>query len=47
MKPVIHTLYDEAEIAARVESLDSEVASSRQHQLLVVAVLKGIFIFAA
>lgn len=47
MKPVIHTLYDEAEIAARVESLAGEVASSRPHQLLVVAVLKGSFIFAA
>ncbi|MBO0347096.1 hypoxanthine phosphoribosyltransferase [Roseibium limicola] len=47
MTPQINTLFDESAIASRVESLAREIAASRPENLLVVAVLKGSFIFAA
>ena len=43
----IRTLYDEAAIAVRVEEIAREIAASRPQRLLVVAVLKGSFMFAA
>lgn len=43
----IRTLFDEAAIAARVEEVAREIAASRPQGLLVVAVLKGSFMFAA
>ncbi|SOB99397.1 hypoxanthine phosphoribosyltransferase [Stappia indica] len=43
----IRTLYDEAAIAARVEEIARQVAATEPHRLLVVAVLKGSFMFAA
>ncbi|WP_186399958.1 hypoxanthine phosphoribosyltransferase [Stappia sp. P2PMeth1] len=43
----IRTLFDEAAIAARVEEVACEIAASRPQGLLVVAVLKGSFMFAA
>lgn len=43
----IRTLYDEAAIAARVEEIARQVAATEPRQLLVVAVLKGSFMFAA
>lgn len=45
--PHIEVLYDEAEIAARVEAISREIAEAEPVGLLVVAVLKGSFIFAA
>ncbi|MBO6511787.1 MAG: hypoxanthine phosphoribosyltransferase [Roseibium sp.] len=43
----IHTLFDEDAIAQRVAGLAEEIAKSTPQDLLVVAVLKGSFIFAA
>ena len=43
----IHTLFDEDAIAQRVGALAEEIAEGRPQNLLVVAVLKGSFIFAA
>lgn len=43
----IRTLFDEAAIAARVEAVAREIAAARPQGLLVVAVLKGSFMFAA
>lgn len=43
----IRTLYDEAAIAARVEEIARQVAATELRGLLVVAVLKGSFMFAA
>ncbi|MTI44039.1 hypoxanthine phosphoribosyltransferase [Roseibium hamelinense] len=43
----INTLFDEDAIAARVADLAREIALSKPERLLVVAVLKGSFIFAA
>ena len=43
----IRVIYDEEQIAARVLALAREVAASEPHDLLVVPVLKGSFIFAA
>ncbi|MBN9673237.1 hypoxanthine phosphoribosyltransferase [Roseibium aggregatum] len=43
----IHTLFDEDAIALRVAALADEIAESKPRNLLVVAVLKGSFIFAA
>ncbi|MCC4244549.1 hypoxanthine phosphoribosyltransferase [Stappia indica] len=43
----IRTLYDEAAIAARVEEIARQVAATEPRRLLVVAVLKGSFMFAA
>ncbi|MEG6507862.1 hypoxanthine phosphoribosyltransferase [Methyloligella sp. 2.7D] len=45
--PAITPLYDAAAIAARVDELADAIAASHPHDLLVVAVLKGSFIFAA
>ncbi|MXN64858.1 hypoxanthine phosphoribosyltransferase [Stappia sp. GBMRC 2046] len=45
--PNIEVLYDEAEISRRVEAIAREIADSEPVNLLVVAVLKGSFIFAA
>ncbi len=47
MTPQIHTLFDENAIAFRVASLAEEIAEGKPRNLLVVAVLKGSFIFAA
>lgn len=43
----IRVLFDEAAIAARNEALAKEITATAQDNLLVVAVLKGSFIFAA
>jgi hypoxanthine phosphoribosyltransferase len=43
----IRVLYDEATIAARNESLAREIKATDPRDLLVVAVLKGSFMFAA
>lgn len=43
----IRVLFDEAAIAARNEDIAKEIAASAPHELLVVAVLKGSFMFAA
>ena len=43
----IHTLFDEDAIAQRVGALAEEIAEGKPQNLLVVAVLKGSFIFAA
>ena len=46
-QPEIDILFDEAEIADRVAELASEIASAGFKDLLVVAILKGSFVFAA
>jgi hypoxanthine phosphoribosyltransferase len=43
----LKVLFDEASIAERVQGLAKEVAASQPKDLLVVAVLKGSFMFAA
>ena len=43
----IATLYSAQTIAARVEALASSIADRKLHAPLVVAVLKGSFIFVA
>jgi hypoxanthine phosphoribosyltransferase len=45
--PRIRVLYDEASIARRIEDLAQSIAASKPENLLVVAVLKGSFMFAA
>src|SRR4051812_18717956 len=45
--PRIRVLFDEDTIAKRNEALAQEIAGSRPENLLVVAVLKGSFMFAA
>ena len=45
--PRVRTLFDEAAIARRNEELARAVAEMRPKDLLVVAVLKGSFMFAA
>lgn len=45
--PRIRVLFDENAIAARNETLAKEIASAKPENLLVVAVLKGSFMFAA
>ncbi|AXS38750.1 hypoxanthine phosphoribosyltransferase [Breoghania sp. L-A4] len=45
--PQINVLYDEDAIAERVSSLARQLADANLHRMLVVAVLKGSFIFAA
>ena len=45
--PLINVLFDEDAIAERVTSLAHELAEANLHRLLVVAVLKGSFVFAA
>lgn len=46
-QPQINVLYDEDTIRERVEALARELADARLHRPLVVAVLKGSFVFAA
>ncbi|WP_349358639.1 hypoxanthine phosphoribosyltransferase [Stappia sp.] len=43
----IRTLFDETAIAARVEQMARDIAATDPQNLLVVAVLKGSFMFAA
>jgi hypoxanthine phosphoribosyltransferase len=43
----IRVLYDEARIARRIEELAAAIKARNPHDLLVVAVLKGSFMFAA
>jgi len=45
--PRVRVLFDESSIAARNEELARLVAAARPENLLVVAVLKGSFMFAA
>jgi hypoxanthine phosphoribosyltransferase len=45
--PRVRVLYDESSIARRVDELAREVAGRNLENLLVVAVLKGSFMFAA
>lgn len=47
MTVTINTLFDEDTIATRVSALAEEIAVAKPDRLLVVAVLKGSFIFAA
>lgn len=47
MSPDIRVLYDEAEIAERINGLAEEIKSTGHQDLLVIAVLKGSFVFAA
>lgn len=43
----IDVLFTEAEIAARIDGLAKEIANAGFENLLVVAILKGSFVFAA
>src|SRR5271157_1151938 len=43
----VKVLYDESEIARRTEALAKEIAAAKPKDLLVVAILKGSFMFAA
>lgn len=43
----VRPLFAESQIAARIEELAADIASSSPRDLLVVAVLKGSFMFAA
>ena len=45
--PKVHVMYDEERIARRVEELAHEIVQAKPMNLLVVAVLKGSFMFAA
>lgn len=45
--PEIAVLYDEAAIAREVERIADAIAGAKLNRLLVVAVLKGSFVFAA
>lgn len=45
--PTITPLFSAAEIAARVDALASEIAASAPHDPIIIAILKGSFIFAA
>ncbi|HQS48730.1 MAG TPA: hypoxanthine phosphoribosyltransferase, partial [Xanthobacteraceae bacterium] len=45
--PTVKVLFDENRIAARNRELASEIAALEPEKLLVVAVLKGSFMFAA
>jgi len=46
-EPTIRVLYDSARIAARNAELAREIAVTKPQSLLVIAVLKGSFMFAA
>ncbi|WP_068084192.1 hypoxanthine phosphoribosyltransferase [Polycladidibacter stylochi] len=46
-KPDIRVLFDEDTIAQRVQEVAEEIAADKPHNLLVVAILKGSFMFAA
>ena len=43
----VKVLYDERTIAERTEALAREIAAAKPKDLLVVAILKGSFMFAA
>ena len=43
----VNVLYDEGTIARRVDGLAAEIVAGRPKNLLVIAVLKGSFMFAA
>lgn len=43
----ISVLFDEKQIAARISEITGEIESANYHDLLIVSVLKGSFIFAA
>jgi hypoxanthine phosphoribosyltransferase len=43
----VKVLYDEETISARTAALAKDIAATRPEQLLVVAILKGSFMFAA
>jgi hypoxanthine phosphoribosyltransferase len=43
----LEVVYSAAEIATRIENLAAEIAAAKMHALLVIAVLKGSFVFAA
>src|SRR5260370_5382704 len=43
----VKVLYDETAIAKRTETLAKEIAAAKPKDLLVVAILKGSFMFAA
>ena len=43
----VKVLYDERTIAERTEELAREIAAAKPKDLLVVAILKGSFMFAA
>jgi hypoxanthine phosphoribosyltransferase len=43
----VKVLFDESAIAGRIQGLASEIADAKPKDLLVVAVLKGSFVFAA
>jgi hypoxanthine phosphoribosyltransferase len=45
--PRVRVLYDEATIARRLDELARQIAAANPENLLVVAVLKGSFMFAA
>ena len=45
--PKIETIFSGAEIAQRIEVLAGEIAARKLDRLLVVAILKGSFVFAA
>ncbi|MDX7953940.1 hypoxanthine phosphoribosyltransferase [Lichenihabitans sp. Uapishka_5] len=45
--PAVRVLFDEAAIAARIARLAIEIRAAAPRNLLVVAILKGSFIFAA
>ncbi len=44
---LVHVLFDEAAIAARVEEIAGEILAAQPRELLVIAILRGSFIFAA
>jgi hypoxanthine phosphoribosyltransferase len=46
-RPEVEVLFDPATIAARNHELAQEIVAARPEKLLVVAVLKGSFVFAA
>jgi hypoxanthine phosphoribosyltransferase len=43
----IRVLFDEEKIAARIKELSREIAGAEFHDLLVIPILKGSFVFAA
>ena len=43
----IDVLFSEETIAARVDAMASEIAAARPDDLMVIAILKGSFMFAA
>ncbi|MDR1828479.1 MAG: hypoxanthine phosphoribosyltransferase [Methylobacteriaceae bacterium] len=45
--PAIRILFDEKTIAQKIDAMAKEIAAADTHNLLVVAVLKGSFMFAA